>query len=206
MTNSRYIERGMKRFLTFALLVFAGFSAEGDHLPSRLLAYGAPETSLAGIDLRNGDADEVLKRLGAPTQKVTVPNNPQWTGYLWDTPATRLEIEVTNGKGKNYLRRITLVRLGGGGSQVQLKESTGRGLKLDDTLETLKGIYGHRFLLSGQQPVAATVDPFREMPGVRTATLQWASLEFTLVAGLDVSGKIIALQLSPPECYPGGCR
>ncbi len=85
-------------------------------------------------------------------------------------------------------------------------DSTGQGLKLGDTLDSLKSLYGSRFQLSKQAPVPATTDPFLSVPGSQTAVVQWTPIEFTLTAGLDSQGRIIALRLSPPECYPGGCQ
>jgi hypothetical protein len=194
----------------FAVCVFALFAAiaVADHLPAALQARGKPETILAGIDLAHGDADEVLQKFGPPTKKVTVPNNPQWTGYLWDTSTTRLEVEVSRGKDKNYLNAVTIVRLGDGARNAAdaTGDSTGQGLRLGDNLGQLKKIYGSRFKLSKQTPKAADTPPFLDVPGVQTVMVQWTSLEFTLMAGLDAQGHIVALRLRPPECYPGGCE
>jgi len=80
-------------------------------------------------------------------------------------------------------------------------------LKLGDTLDALKGLYGSRFQLSKQANIPpATSTPFLAVPGNETATVQWTPIEFTLTAGLDSAGRIVALRLQPPECYPGGCQ
>jgi hypothetical protein len=182
--------------------------AIADHLPAKFQARGKPENILAGINLEHGNPAAVLQSLGPPTRKVTVPNNPQWTGYLWDSPTTRLEVEVSRGNGKDYLNRVTIVRLGGEAAPATktARESTGRGLKLGDALDRLKKLYGNRFQLSKQTPVPVTTDPFGSIPGVETAVVQWTPIEFTLTAGFDSQGQIIALSLDPPECYPGGCK
>jgi hypothetical protein len=78
-------------------------------------------------------------------------------------------------------------------------------LKLGDTLDTLKRTYGNRFELSKQTNVPTDTDLFLSVPGSQTAVVQWTPIEFTLTAGFDSQGRIIALRLSPPECYPGEC-
>src|SRR5277367_5419802 len=110
----------MKKLLALCLLFVTGMVAIADHLPAKLQARGKPENTLAGINLEHDDAAGVLQRLGPPTKKVTVPNNPQWTGYLWNTGNLRLEVEVTRSKSKDYLGQLTVVRLGGGSSPASL--------------------------------------------------------------------------------------
>jgi len=142
----------MKKTEALCLLFLSGVVAIADHLPAKLQAWGKPENTLAGINLEHDNPADVLQSLGPPTKKVTVPNNPQWTGYLWGTPNLRIEVEVSRGNGKDYLDQVTIVRLGGdsgaassNGSSNSVRESTGRGLKLGDTIETLKSLYGSRF-------------------------------------------------------------
>jgi hypothetical protein len=197
----------VKKALVLCCLFLSICKATADHLPANLLTHGKPEEILAGISLAHGDADVVLKSLGPPTRKVTVPNNPQWTGYAWETPGNRLEVEISRGKDKNYIDRVTVVLLGGASASGAPagRDATGRGLRLGDSLAQLKKIYGNRFKLGKQADVPVNTPPFLSLPGVQTATLQWTPLEFTLTAGFDAGGRIIALSLSPPECYPGGC-
>ena len=199
----------MRKLLLLALLLAANI-AIADHLPESLMARGEPEDTLAGINLRTTTADEVMKKFGPPTRKVTVPNNPAWTGYLWSNQNTQLEVEVSRGRSRDYVETITVVRLNNTSplsvNNLAEAEATGRGLKLGDTLDTLKGIYGSRLKLDKQASVPADADPFLSMPGSQTATLQWRKLDFTLIAGLDSQGRIIALRLRPPSCYPGGCK
>ena len=49
-----------------------------------------------------------------------------------------------------------------------------------------------------------------EFTGVTVAnpsvTIQWRSEDFTLTVGFDDNGKVIAMWLIKPECYPGGCE
>src|SRR5277367_2160557 len=123
----------MKKSPALCLLFVSGVLAVADHLPAKLLARGKPENTLAGINLEHDNPADVLQKLGSPTKKITVPNNPQWTGYLWDTASLRLEVEVTRGKDRDYTGNVTVVRLGdapGTASTTASRESTGRGLKL----------------------------------------------------------------------------
>jgi hypothetical protein len=199
----------MKKLLALCLLFVSGMVAIADHLPAKLQARGKPENTLAGINLERDTPDEVRRKFGPPTKTIKAPNNPGWTGYLWQTADTRLEVEVTKGRTRDYLGGITIVRMNGESSTsvwTTLPPSTGRGLKLGDTLDTLKKLYGNRLQLSKQAPVPADTDPFLSVPGVETAVVQWSPIEFTLNAGFDNQGRIIALRLNPPECYPGGCQ
>jgi hypothetical protein len=199
----------MKRTLALGLLFLSGVVAIADHLPAKLQARGKPENTLAGINLETSTPDDVRRKFGPAAKTIKVPNNPSWTGYLWQTENTLLEVEVSKGKTRDYVDRVTIVRVNGESPTSISKNpppATGRGLKLGDTLNTLKGLYGNRFLLSNQAPVPATTDPFLSVPGSETAVVQWTPIEFTLTAGFDSQGRIIALRLSPPECYPGGCQ
>ncbi len=199
----------MKKTLALGLLFLSGVVAIADHLPANLQAHGKPENTLAGINLEASTPDEVRRKFGPPTRSVKVPNNPGWTGYLWQTASILLEVEVTKGRTTDYVDRVTIVRMNGESPTSVWTippPSTGRGLRLGDTLDTLKSLYGNRFQLSKQASVPATTDPFLSVPGNETAVVQWTPIEFTLTAGFDSLGRIVALRLSPPECYPGGCR
>jgi hypothetical protein len=198
----------MKRIALLVMLLCIDLSAGADHLPATLMAMGSPEDTLAGINLRSATWDHVLKKYGSPAQTIKAPNNPGWRGYLWQSAATRLEVQVSHGKTRPYVDTITVVRLGSASTMDQLAAAgvTGRGLKLGDSLDDLKKIYGDRFQLTGQDPVPVQTKPFRMTPGSRIAVVQWMKLDFTLTAGLDQSGRIVALQLRLPSCYPGGCK
>jgi hypothetical protein len=94
----------MKKSLTLCLLFLSGFLAVADHLSAKLLARGKPENTLAGINLEASTPDEVRRKFGPPTKTVKAPNNPGWTGYLWQTANTLLEVEVTKGRQDQGLR------------------------------------------------------------------------------------------------------
>ena len=200
----------MRKLLLLALLLAANVAAIADHLPESLMARGNPEDTLAGINLRTTTAEDVLKKFGPPSRKVKVPNNPAWTGYLWRSGNTQLAVEVSRGKGRDYVETITVVRLNetspSPANTLAGAEATGRGLKLGDTVDSLKSIYGNRLKLDKQVNVPPDTEPFLSVPGTQTATVQWMKLDFTLIAGLDSQGRIIAMQLRLPSCYPGGCK
>jgi len=201
----------MRRRLVLLLCLIAAVSMVvdhllADHLPEKLLAHGKPEVTLAGINLQTTTLDQVLQKYGPPTKTVNAPNNPDWTGYLWQKGDLRLEVEASHSKGKVYLDRISIVRTGAAASASSDSESTGGGLRLGDGLDALKRIYGTRFQLSRQQTVPPDTEPFLSVPGSRTATVQWTPIDFTLTAGLDQQGHIVAMRLNLPECYPGGCQ
>jgi hypothetical protein len=201
----------MKKLLLFAFLsMAASIWVRADHLPEKLMAVGNPEDTLAGINMRTSTFEDVLKEFGLPSKKITVPNNPAWTGYLWRSGDIQLEVEVTHGKSRDSVDTITVVHLIGVTSQAAPNfgtvDSTGRGLKLGDSLDTLKRLYGSRFKVDNQDNVPDDTQPFLSVPGSQTATIQWMKLDFTLTAGLDRNGKIVAMRLRLPSCYPGGCQ
>lgn len=196
----------MKKMLVLTLLMAVAVPSIADHLPDNLLAHGRPENTLAGINLEKATLDQVLQKYGPPAKKVNVPNNPDWTGYLWQIGGLRLEVEAFHSANKVSLDRISIVRTGTMDTTASNAGSTGAGLKLGDGLDALKRVYGTKFHLSKQQTVPADTEPFLSMPGSRTAMIQWTPVEFTLIAGLDAQGNIIAMQLSLPECYPAGCQ
>jgi hypothetical protein len=199
----------MKKALALGVVLLSGALAGADHLPANLLAKGKRDTVLAGIDLASSNPDEVRRKFGPPTKTVKAPNNPGWTGYLWQASNTLLEVEVTKGKTRDYVDTVTVVRRNGETPTSVWTippPMTGRGLKLGDTIAELTMVYGSKFKFSKQAKVPVDTDPFLAVAGSETAVVQWAQLEFTLTAGFDEHGQIIALRLSPPECYPGGCE
>jgi hypothetical protein len=94
-----------------------------------------------------------------------------------------------------------------GGTQSSEIGTTGAGLNLGDDLNLLKRTYGSRFK-SDYEPDDRPAErkDFTGVPGVRQIFLQWRSEDFSLIVGFDSTGKIIGMQLFPPECLPGGCK
>lgn len=176
--------------------------AIADHLPPKLLARGTPERTLARVTFGKTTLTQIIHTYGSPTRRLKVPNNPTWSGYIWESPNGRLEIGVDEGpKGAS----IGSVYVDGNGRN--RTGVTGAGLKLGDNLMALKRIYGNRFK-SVEMPSFRPGDrkDFMGVPGIHQIFLQWRSEEFSLIVGLDQAGKIIGMELFPPECFPDPCE
>ena len=175
-------------------------AAYADHLPGSLLAKGEPETKLAGIDLKTANLKDVIKLYGKPTRKIKVQNNPTWTGYVWELKQAKIELGVNdlpdNQVDDIYVEGTSSSRVG----------ETGRGLKLGDDINDIKRIYGENFEVQKINSIDKRMEFTGVMSGYKRVTIQWESEEFTLTAGLNKEGKIFALWLILPECYPGPCE
>jgi len=64
----------MKKLVVAALSMALAVQAIADHLPAKLLARGKPENTLAGMNLQTTSLEEVLRKYGPPTKKITLPN------------------------------------------------------------------------------------------------------------------------------------
>jgi hypothetical protein len=193
----------MERKWTWVIWVLLSFFmchgiSKADHLPENLLASGKPETKLAGINLRTAKLNDVVRMYGRPTREVKAPNNPSWTGYVWELPEAKLEVGVSGDASGARIDDIYVE-----GTAKGLVGSTGRGLKLGDGIKTIRRIYGSRYELTrlGNEPRNRM-----EFTGVTVAnqrvTIQWGSEDFTFTIGIGSNGKIIAMWLMLPECYP----
>jgi hypothetical protein len=175
-------------------------SASADHLPEELLASGKPETILAGIDLKTTKLKDVMRKYGSPAREKSWISG---TGYVWQLPHAKIELSVNRGRLGTQIRAIYIE-----GTASESVGSTGRGLKLGDDVKKLKRIYGGKFELQTlrNEPSENRI----EFTGVSVAnqriTIQWRLEDFTLTVGFDGNGKIIAMWLILPECYPGGCE
>jgi hypothetical protein len=179
------------------LLICQGISM-ADHLPEKQLANGKPETMLAGINLRSAKLNDVVRMYGPPTREVKAPNNPAWTGYVWELPEAKLEVGVN--RDASGARVDDVYVEGTAKGQVGY---TGRGLKLGDSIKSIKRIYGSRYEITRLENEPRNR---MEFTGVTVAnqrvTIQWRSEDFTLTVGIGSNGKIIAMWLILPECYP----
>lgn len=189
-------------FLCLCVFINA-FIAKADHLPDEMLATGKPEIKLAGIDLTKTKLDDVVRLYGAATREKKAPNNPSWTGYIWELPGAKIELSVDNGPAGPQIHDVYVE-----GSTNKKVGSTGRGLKFGDDIAAIKRLYGSEFKTqtlnrnsSGQRMEFSGVTA-----STQRVTLQWRSEEFTLNVGLDEAGKVAALWLILPECYPGPCE
>lgn len=191
--------------LVLSVLFLAIGNAFADHLPDKLLANGEPETQLGKISLVTSKIEDVIKIFGQPTHILNVPNNPNWTGYSWDIKGTRLEVGVAHDSSSAQIEDVYIEGLVPG-----LIDGTGRGLRLGDTLANLKNIYGNHFELSsnnnGPSHKREAFTGVQVSSEYKVATIQWQSEEFTLRVGFDPNGKIDAMWLQLPECYPDGCE
>lgn len=188
--------------LLFSFILFQS-TAKADHLPDQLLASGKPETTLAGINLKTTTLNDVIRMYGPPTREENVSNNQTWTGYVWELPHAKIELGVNRGSSGTQIESIYVEGTAHG--QVG---STGRGLKLGDDIKKLTRIYGSNYEIATLRN-----DPSEnrvEFTGVTVAnqrvTIEWRLEEFTLTVGLDGKGKVIAMWLILPECYPGACE
>jgi hypothetical protein len=193
-------------FLLAAILAVANIQvAHADHLPDNMLALGKPEKQLAGINLVSTNLDDVIRMFGPPTRILKVPNNPHWTGYTWKLSNGALEIGVAHSSSGSQIHDVYIE-----GKLTGQAGSTGQGLKIGDTIQDLKRLYGNHFELSPINKNA--LEKREEFTGVQTnyeyqvATIQWKAEEFTLSIGFNDTGKISAIWLILPECYPDGCE
>ncbi len=142
---------------------------------------------------------EATRLFGEPTEKKVAPNNPVWVGYRWQLGRATLEVGTANG-------RITDVYVAGTAEGTASR--TGAGLKLGDGLDRLKALYGPKFddrVYPDMHEIMHRSDrvPYSGIWERRRVTIQWASPEYTLTAGIDERGRIVSLWLLRPECFPG---
>jgi hypothetical protein len=183
-----------RRAVVVLLASLIGFcsTSHADHLPDNLLARGTPETRLAGIHLtdRTKLAD-VIKLYGQPSKvkgsEEADPNIASSYDYYWVRPGLNLHVLVERLPRKipgwEYL---SLVEVYSGTSRKIAR--TGKGLKVGDSLKSLKRAYGSRFKM-------------RDIPrlGIHDVMFQWHREEYSLVATLDRRNRITSLSLSAPE-------
>ena len=177
-------------------------AANADHLPDELLADGNPETTLAGIDLRSAKMSDVVRMYGPPTRETKAPKNPAWTGYAWELPNAKLSLGVYRDASSEQIDDIYVE----GTSSGQVG-ATGSGLRLGDTIKELRLIYGSNYELTHLRNKPGSRNEFT---GISVANqrvdIQWRLEDFTLSVGIDSNGKVIAMWLMLPECYPEGCE
>ncbi len=173
--------------LVASLIGFASTS-RADHLPANLLARGRPETKLAGIDLRRVKLAEITKLYGPPTRvKAWEQDNPKFSNsydYYWNRRGIELKVVVERVSGNEFI-----TYLDGKGPKTWRKiGTTGKGVRLGDSLRDLKRIYGGRFHLRN-------IPKFK----IHDVMFQWRREEYSLVATLDRHNRIKGLALAAPE-------
>lgn len=188
---------------TVALTLVFLLPAFSDHLPPELLARGTPERTLAGITLGKSKLSDVMRIYGPPTRQVRAPNNPEWSGYIWEISSSKIEVDFEHERQGDFAHYVYIQ-----GSDKGRLDSTGAGLKLGDDISSLRHIYGPRFQVITSPDVRIgweNAEDFKVSAGGRLIVLQWRSEDFSLVVGISDIGKIVAMQLTVPECYPSGC-
>jgi hypothetical protein len=146
----------------------------GDHNPENEISKGRAENRLANIILMKSKLADVIKIYGKPSRIESDEyywQHSDWTMRLiFETPNDPVvNIDV---RGRNIPKHIGV---------------TGSGLKIGDSLLTLRKIYGTRY-------------DERNLPNIRIhdVMIEWEE-GVSLVAEMDAAGKIVSLSLSAPE-------
>jgi len=105
------------------------------------------DTVVSGIDVYNDSFKQVLERLGKPSRTETSPPRSEWgrtfvtVTYEWEGSATWLKL--TTLQQENEEPRITRVEVWGSRPDGEIG-TTGRGLKLGETIADARRVYGLR--------------------------------------------------------------
>lgn len=127
----------MRVFLVLALFACI---ARADHLPESLLAQGPREVSLCGINVYHSRVPELMKKFGKPFTYEKYPKTEEAAEMVWHANGSKIHVTV------NTIDIAYAVSVEGKPSDLT---SSGRGLRLGQTLDDLKRIYGNRFLKQG---------------------------------------------------------
>ena len=172
--------------LAASIIAFASVS-RADHLPYDLQAKGRPESRIAGIDMKRARLTDIIRLYGRPSRVEGVDHhNPRIAdsfNYYWVKPGLNLHVLIQRLPNLEY---VSLIEVETGTSRKNGR--TGAGLKLGDTLQDLKRVYGNRFKMWNNPKLK-----------VHAVTLQWRREEFSLEAALDEHNRITAFTLAAPE-------
>ena len=101
------------------------------------------ETVVSGVDIRNDNLEQVLRKLGPP-DRVKMSSLAEWeqefvtTTYEWDTTTSRVRIKTQNVVGlRPKIREVEAWGTNPAGDM----GTTGRGLKLGDSIKDARRIY-----------------------------------------------------------------
>jgi len=116
------------------------------------MASGAPEHSVASIDVSQARIDAVMRRRGPPERHTnyTDPRYPAGSGqgeYVWELGGLDLQVTTlfyTGGDGKR-VESITGVTVFLARAQAHARFGTGRGVQVGDTAKTVRKLYGRRY-------------------------------------------------------------
>jgi hypothetical protein len=162
-----------------------------DHFESQYVARGKSEHVLSEIDIYKGNIRQIIARLGKPDkfEDKAVSDAPKGSGersYYWKQQGTTLRVST-----EYYTDRISHAIIESPPSIVAIWghsatggfSTTGTGLSLGATIDSLKKIYRTRFL-HGKN--AANQHEY--------VTLQWDD-ETTLYVDFDSKGRVCHMQL-----------
>jgi len=160
----------------FAIVILACMQLAAQTTPP---ASGAPETSLAGIDIRQMKIPDIHKMYGQQEAMYAVPPDPYPPGtklYKWGRLTVTLKV-LTEPSAK--VERIRAIEVQGEGEPgKQAINETGRGLRLGAKASEIKKLYG--------------VDASNG-----SSTIQWSE-GTTLVITLNEKGRVSKLELRAP--------
>jgi hypothetical protein len=159
----------------FALLC-AG-SVRADHLPDNKQASGKADTVLCGFDPYSTPMGDILSKLGKPDRIEPWKVNKVNVTYWWSRGL--LTIQANTYQFGDYMNKPP-VSIEVNGSDPDGFCTTGRGLKLGDSLADVRRLYGKRY------------DVRSTGKGKRTITIQWKD-ESTLLVDLTKSGHVEAI-------------
>jgi hypothetical protein len=180
----------MKRLAILAALLTAlAPAARADHAPEWQMSTKKPETSLAGIRAGKTSIDGARKILGKPTRSQDLADEPGAADYTWEKDGLKIVLGTEFNPEKRTAKDETVYSVKVSGTKGAARYSTGAGVKLGDTLQTLIHAYG---------PVYTT--SWRPSPlGSTTFTFLFSD-ETELSAGISTyEGKIVALDLIASE-------
>lgn len=139
--------------------------ALADHCPDDLLIGGAPERTLAGVDVYNDSVVNAVAKLGPPTTRREHKADPSSPGgsviYEWTRGSTAVRmmtlfyVEKSSGK---LIESIEAITLQGDSGRTELQ--TGRGARLGDSRRMLRKLYGSKYYrgsIRGSGPDDATI-------------------------------------------------
>jgi hypothetical protein len=130
------------RTLILFLLIISSFTLAQ---PAAFTPSGPPETSLAGIEIRQFKIEDAVRLHGKPDGIIGINQDPYPPGtkmYKWGRLTVTLHV-LTQPVGQPPMETITAIQIKGQGDpQKSSISQTGRGLKLGSKASEIKKLYG----------------------------------------------------------------
>ena len=130
----------MRRFTLLVALILGAATMFADHLPSSLVARGRPEHVLAGIDVYKTSVDSLMGKFGRPVSFKKYPETEEAGEVIWNLKGSVLHASM-NADGTAYAVEVS--------GTPSAFTSTGKGLRLGESLKEVQRDYGNRFLRRG---------------------------------------------------------